>query len=78
MQCDEKTFSKEDNEYYSTDFLVKIYYLYLQYSNEKDLIPDYLENEFLDLLRYGIPEEFVVKLLYHAELQDIDRKKHIV
>ena len=78
MRCVGKTFSKEDNEYYSTEFFIKVYYLYLRYKKEKDLIPDYLECEFLDLLSSGIPEEFVVKLIYHSELEGIDRKRHVV
>lgn len=73
-----RTFSKEHNEYFKTEFLVDIYDKYLAYCQRLDLIPDYLAYEFEELLKNEIPEEFVIKLLYHAELQGIDFKEYII
>jgi hypothetical protein len=63
-------FSKKYNEYFSTQYIIKVYYLYLAYCEKHCVSPNYLENEFNAMLNSEIPDEFVTQLLYHSELEN--------
>ena len=73
-----KVFSKKHNEYFSLQFIIRVYKLYLQYCEEHCLSPEYLSGEFDELLEIGIPDDFITKLLYHAELQKLSIEEHIL
>ncbi|MBA6356624.1 MULTISPECIES: hypothetical protein [unclassified Colwellia] len=76
--CANRTFSKKYNEYFETSFLVEVFDKYLQYCEKHCFSPQYLAYEFEQLLCHEIPDGFVTQLLYHAKLEGMDSKVHIV
>jgi hypothetical protein len=74
-----KIFSKEHNTYFALDFIVKVFGLYIVYCTNNSLIPEYTMDEFTSLIKGDeFPEDFMVKLLYHARLEDLNPMEHIV